>query len=94
MLLWLVATNGVNYESITNCLSISPLDLTLTGYNFAGGSIVNSYSTYQYDELATGVSIEQLNSKEFYTETLGWSEDIWDFSELDVENGKYPKLKQ
>lgn len=86
--------NGVNYESITNCLSISPLDLTLTGHNFAGGSIVNSYSTYQYDELATGVSIEQLNSKEFYTETLGWSEDIWDFSDLDVENGKYPRLKQ
>ena len=36
---------------------------------------------------------EQLNSKAFYTETLGWSEDVWDFSELDVENGKYPKLK-
>ena len=38
-------------------------------------------------------TISQLNSKEFYTETLGWSEDIWDFSDLDVENGKYPKLK-
>ena len=39
-------------------------------------------------------TIDQLNSKSFYTETLGWSEDIWDFSELDVENGKYPKLKK
>lgn len=28
----------------------------------------------------------QLNSKEFYIETLEWSEDIWDFSELDVES--------
>ena len=64
--------------------------MTLTGYHFAGGSIVNSYSTYQYDELATYVSIEQLNSKEFYTDVLGWSEDDWDFSELDVENGKCP----
>ena len=39
-----------------------------------------------------GVKI-QLNSADFYTKTLNWSEDIWDFSELDVENGKYPKLK-
>jgi len=38
-------------------------------------------------------SVEQLNSKEFYTETLGWSEDVWDLSDLDIENGKYPKLK-
>ena len=36
---------------------------------------------------------EQLNSKEFYTDTLGWSEDVWDLSDLDCENGKYPKLK-
>ena len=35
----------------------------------------------------------QINSKRFYVETLGWSEDIWDFSDLDVENGKCPKLK-
>ncbi len=38
-------------------------------------------------------TVPQFNSKEFYTETLGWSEDVWDFSELDYENGKYPKLK-
>ena len=36
---------------------------------------------------------KQLNSKGFYTETLTWSEDVWDFSSLDVENGKYPTLK-
>ena len=34
-----------------------------------------------------------LNSKGFYTDALCWSEDIWDFSDLDFENGKYPKLK-
>ncbi len=38
-------------------------------------------------------TIDQLNSKSFYTEILGWSEDVWDFSELDFANGKYPKLK-
>jgi hypothetical protein len=46
------------------------------------------------DEYCISCTPYQLNSKGFYTETLGWSEDIWDFSELDVENGKHPKLKQ
>ena len=39
-------------------------------------------------------TIKQLDSQKFYTETLGWSGEIWDFSDLDVENGKYPRLKQ
>lgn len=57
--------------------------------------VINSYSRLSYGVGHNGIrcTIDQLNSKEFYTETLGWSEDIWDFSELDVENGKYPKLK-
>jgi len=38
-------------------------------------------------------TVEQLNTKSFYTDTLGWSEDVWDFSELDSANGKYPELK-
>lgn len=54
----------------------------------------NCYSTqitgnYHFESC----TISQLDSKEFYTDTLGWSEDVWDFSDLDVENGKYPKLK-
>ncbi len=49
--------------------------------------ITNSYS------LGGACTEEELNTKEFYTETLGWSEYVWDLSELDVANGKYPKLK-
>ena len=58
-------------------------------------SIENCYSsqTEKNDNFESCTTV-QLNSEEFYTETLGWSEDIWDFSELDIENGKYPKLKQ
>ncbi len=63
-------------------------------------TVINSYSLVLGNDDGQGVSvggirctIDQLNSKEFYTETLGWSEEIWDFSELDYENGKYPKLK-
>jgi hypothetical protein len=57
-------------------------------------NITNSYALEIFNSYGEICTIEQLNSKFFYTETLGWSEDIWDFSELDVENGKYPKLKK
>ncbi len=43
--------------------------------------------------LDENVTIDQLNSKSFYTDTLGWSEEIWNFDDLDAENGKYPTLK-
>lgn len=33
-------------------------------------------------------------NREFFAGVLKWNEEIWDFSELDVESGKYPKLKQ
>ena len=57
-------------------------------------TITNSYSLVSGDRYnGEACTVEQLNSKEFYTETLGWSEDVWDFSELDFENGKTPVLK-
>ena len=58
-------------------------------------TIENSYSLTKGASGYSGAicSKEQLNSKDFYTGMLGWSEDIWDLSDLDVENGKYPKLK-
>ena len=32
-------------------------------------------------------------SKEFYTDTLNWDEDIWDFTSLNAENSILPTLK-
>jgi hypothetical protein len=29
----------------------------------------------------------------FFTTTLGWSSEVWDFTGLDIANGVYPKLK-
>ena len=67
----------------------TPVKVTITNsYTFIAG---NNYVSNSYDG---DICIkEQLNSELFHINTLGWSEDIWDFSELDVENGKYPKLK-
>ncbi|GHU99520.1 hypothetical protein FACS1894211_05070 [Clostridia bacterium] len=36
------------------------------------------------------VSLSDLNGADFYATALGWSSDIWDFGDLDFENGKMP----
>ena len=83
---------------ITNCVNSGIVESESSKGGLVGDpydpNVTNSYAFEifnSYDEICT---IDQLNSKSFYTETLGWSEDIWDFSELDVENGKYPTLKK
>lgn len=64
------------------------------GYVYGYVTVENSYSLFQgKGENGDPCTAEQLNAKAFYTETLGWSEEIWDFSELDVANGKIPVLK-
>ena len=42
----------------------------------------------------TACTLAQLNSASFYTDTLGWDADVWDFSNLDFANGKYSVLKE
>ena len=39
------------------------------------------------------ITVNDLNSKSFYTNTLGWSEEIWNLDTLDYENGDYPTIK-
>ena len=89
--------------TIKNCVSASKLTYE---YGISHGSlcgndnvtqIMNSYSRY-YDNaygaiVALHCTESQLDTKEFYTETLGWSEDIWDLSDLSFKDGKYPRLK-
>ena len=82
-------TNSTNSGRITSSSGAGGL----VGHG-ATTTITNSYSLFSGNGYnGEACTIEQLDSREFYTETLGWSEDIWDFSELDIENGKYPKLK-
>ncbi len=49
--------------------------------------IINCHSIGQ------GTPVEELSSKAFYTDVLHFDESIWDLDDLDIENGKYPKLK-
>lgn len=92
---------GFNYSLIENSACYSTATATagefgdfvghnrgvITNCKFVGSN--NSWGNdYDYQ-----TSIEMLNSKDLYISVLGWSEDVWDFSDLDVENGKYPKLR-
>ena len=89
--------------SMINCINVGSLNGKfingLAGYvNGTHLTIIDCYCLVNGSIDDIGIpgiqcSIDQLNSKEFYTKTLGWSADIWGFSELDFENGKYPKLK-
>ena len=91
----LTIINSLNIGSLSSNDAIGGVASWIDGDR---STLSNNYSSIQhstgdYSHSGDTCTVEQLNSKDFYTETLGWSEEIWDFSELDVENGKYPKLK-
>ena len=92
--------NCVNVGKVSDTSERQGAGIILGEPSFGSEKIVaeNCYTNvlYAFDSRHEGVqkcSLDQLNDSEFYTKTLGWSEDVWDFSELDFENGKYPKLK-
>ena len=91
-------SNGV--VTFKNSINCGLVDATTTGGlgGYAHGTLTmeNNYSiftagTSNYNGIQ--LTVEQMNDKSFYTDVLGWSEDVWDFSELDIENGKCPILK-
>lgn len=88
---------------LKNSVSLATNTNNGSGYRVVGSGL-NNASTNNF-ELETStmksqashkaistVSLEELKNKTFYTETLGWSEEIWDFSK--VANGEYPTLKK
>ena len=95
----LISMAGISYNSIygeiKNCLSI------YTGksetwcsndflYNDAvGGHSSNSYFYYDDSLLKYSVDYEGLNQVEFYTNKLGWSQDVWDFRDIVFEKTRY-----
>lgn len=79
----------------------------IVGYSW-GAEVNNSYF-YDGQLMCGHLAIENLDkwalpdsmqcdsmdiySKEFYTDTLNWDEDIWDFTSLNAENSILPTLK-
>ena len=64
------------------------------------GTIGNCYdltsdsSGSLYFNHATDVTMEQLTEKDLYSFTLHWLDTIWNFNNVNIEEGKYPTLYQ
>jgi len=70
-------------------------------YNATGSGIdqENCYGYFKRRLTLWEEAIKDLNSIEFYTDTLGWSDEIWDLSNIEFKDGAfledcYPKLKR
>ncbi len=82
--------------TITNCVNIGDIILkdivskesgiSSPAYTGNNAKIVNCHS------LGANTSADELSEKQFYID-LGFDEELWDLDDLDIENGKYPKLK-
>lgn len=88
---------------LKNSLSLATNTNAGSGYRVVGSGLNNaSANNYELEtsnmksqashKAITTVTPEELKKKTFYTETLGWSEEIWDFSK--VSSGQYPTLKE
>ena len=94
---------GISAEmtKVCDCLNAGVVKNTASengyiGYDpiaFGGEGGENSYTLYKYSRKDPICTVEDLNSSRFYTEQLGWSEEVWDLSSLDFESGRYPRLK-
>ena len=94
--------------SLKNCINTGKIYSTLTDehtYLFLAGiaasagidstAVENAYSLTDGNGDINGetCSIDDLNSKDFYTGVLGWSENVWKIDGLDIEAGIIPILK-
>ncbi len=78
---------GFSRSIITNCVNNG---------NVKGGGIVGRNDGATITDcyvIGNNITIDKLNSKQFYTEVLSFDESIWNLDDLDVANGKYPTLK-
>ncbi|MBE5738083.1 MAG: hypothetical protein E7348_06770 [Clostridiales bacterium] len=73
--------NDIKYEIKKGSYVDEMLDET-----YESGKVISLYGA--------GANSNQINTRDFYVDTLGWSEDVWDFSDLDYNNWKYPILKK
>ncbi len=76
-----------------NCVNIGHLSSNNTDGVTVNGILARGTSTncYALDENATAAKV---SSKEFYTDTLGFDETIWNLDDLNIADGKFPVLRQ
>ncbi len=84
---------GEYRKPLMHCASYG--DILLGGYQVYD---INGINGMEYDRncnfvLNDNATANDFNSKSFYIEKLGFSEEIWNLDELDVKNGKFPTPK-
>lgn len=62
-------------------------------YVYEGQKINVTATTYTIYQGTNVAKSSQANNQKFYTEKLNFYSSEWNFSELDVANGKYPELR-
>jgi hypothetical protein len=62
---------------------------------FYSGKIIDASSNNEIEGLEVGTKVTDFSTFNlaFFTTTLGWNTEIWDFTGLDIANGVYPTLK-
>ena len=89
-----VEANARDITMVSNCVQCIEINLSRS-YGIANyGQISNCYAINLVTGTVLPCTIEDLNSIEFYIVVLGFDANVWDFSNLDVENGKYPVFKK
>ncbi len=85
----------VNEGVSTNNYYFDDINYEIANGVYNGGDGNEIYESGKISsQCGTGVSVYQINDKTFYVQTLGWGEEIWDFSYLNFKNSKYPVLKK
>lgn len=87
---------GISAELIkSNIISCANLTSDALYDELSSDSIIqNNYTLFNAQEGVKRCTIAQLNTKSFWTDVLGWDEDVWNLDDLDYENGKIPTLRR
>lgn len=94
---WLhLDVGGISAELIkSNIISCANLTSDALYDELSSDSIIqNNYTLFNAQEGVKRCTIAQLNTKSFWTDVLGWDEDVWNLDDLDYENGKIPTLRR
>ena len=85
-------TKRQNFEANTALQKLQGIGENIKNmYRYEGQNVDSTEETYF--EMSTATKA-QLNSADFYKNSLKWSDEIWDLSELNFDKGALPKLRQ
>ena len=86
-------------NTVQGCINTAKLtakDTSCSRHGIANVKYITSENCYTLVSVRSTdptCTAEQLNSKSFYVDTLGWSESVWNFFSLNAAEGKFPTLK-